>query len=98
MSIWKSLTLILSLRCEHASKIASHALDGEVTAGERWALYLHTVICANCNRFVKQIGWIQSALQQESERIAAEPIDTSDCLPAESRQRIQQAIVEQLQE
>lgn len=58
----RDLKLILSLRCEEASRLASESLDRELTRAERWGLRLHTFVCHPCRRLVRQLKTMRDAL------------------------------------
>lgn len=94
MGFWKTAKLILTLRCEQASRIASQELDGKISKGESCALYLHMLICANCKHFWKQIRWIQTAVQERDEYLVSGSESPDDRLSPEARERIQQALTE----
>lgn len=54
-----NLKLILTLRCEAASQLASESLDRELTAAERWALRVHALVCRPCRRLIRQLRSIR---------------------------------------
>lgn len=73
---------ILSLSCREASRLISEGLDRDLTLKERWALKLHTILCASCRKFAKQMRLLRGVLglAPESLRVAVDPqtIELSD--------------------
>ena len=53
---------LLQLSCCEASRLASEALDRELTRRERWALRIHTFLCYACRRFAAQVRLLRKAL------------------------------------
>ncbi|QDU59051.1 zf-HC2 domain-containing protein [Aeoliella mucimassa] len=49
------LNLILNCHCKKATELASESLDRQLTASERWALRMHTLVCKSCRRAVRQL-------------------------------------------
>lgn len=50
--------------CRQASDYANRRLDGELGLLHRFSLRLHLAYCANCRRFVRQLGVLRSALRR----------------------------------
>jgi predicted anti-sigma-YlaC factor YlaD len=83
MAHWRRLLHLLNLPCEEVSELESRALDGPLTASERWAVRLHTLYCSACRQFRRQIAFLRRAMQRLSEADPAGPP-----LPPEVRDRI----------
>lgn len=60
----REVRMLVSLSCDEASRLASAAFDGELSRNERWALRLHTLVCRNCHRLVKQLRSMRALLAQ----------------------------------
>ena len=54
------LRLIVHASCEEASRLASEALDRELTWSEHWALRLHTLLCGSCRRMMRQLSQLRA--------------------------------------
>ena len=50
---------LLQLSCHEASRLASEALDRELTRRERWALRIHMLLCAACRKFASQLRFLR---------------------------------------
>lgn len=83
-SLLAKLWLILTARCEHASRVASDELDGRVSASDRLAARLHEVVCPGCRHARSQFHLIDEAMKRASD--AAPP--ASGRLSEEARERM----------
>jgi hypothetical protein len=52
------------LSCKQAAEVVSQGLDRKLGVGERLLLRLHLLVCANCERFERQMGLLRCALQR----------------------------------
>ena len=86
MRLWRDLKLILTLRCEHSSRLISDACERRLTFAERFATALHRVNCRWCRRFRAQVALLQS--------IAEHTPPTPPQLSNAARQRIAHALRE----
>ena len=87
MRLFRALKLILTLKCEQSSHLASDAIDRQLDPAERWAVLLHTIGCRSCRRLRKQLRKLCDAAQRRGEvDLAAEPGDSG--LSPVARKRI----------
>ena len=84
---------VLTLRCEAASELASHAMDEPLSRLESLALWGHLLACASCRRFRRQIQLLRTASRLR-DRSPSGPPTEDDVLSHEARQRIVRAIEE----
>jgi hypothetical protein len=63
----KNIVFILTLRCDQASRLISVSQEAPLNRVERWALYLHLLICRVCPRFRKQLKLMRDVLGTLSE-------------------------------
>ena len=81
------VALILTLRCEEASRLASESLDRPLGPTDRWALRLHTWICGPCRCFLRQIRQIRRIATSAAELSLPGPP-----LPEDVRERIKRSL------
>ncbi|TWT88775.1 hypothetical protein Mal64_22630 [Pseudobythopirellula maris] len=88
------LWMILTLNCEHASRLMSDACDGPIEPSERLAMRLHTACCKPCRRFRRQLGVIERACEALANawRGRPETHDSGPRLSAEAADRIDAAL------
>jgi len=55
MTWFKSIWLILTLKCNQSTQLASESLDRDLTRAESVAMRLHELLCGHCRRFHEQI-------------------------------------------
>lgn len=55
------------MNCQEATRLMSEALDRPLSAQERFALRLHTMLCRGCNNYGKQMVFIRRATQRVRE-------------------------------
>ena len=53
------------LTCRHAARLLSEALDRPLSARERTALRLHTLLCIGCRNYRRQLSFLREACGQE---------------------------------
>lgn len=75
--------------CQQASRLASDAFERKLTWGESVRLKMHLAICGTCRNHTHDVRVIQSVLLKMRGNIES---DTSITLPAQDRQRIEQAL------
>jgi hypothetical protein len=88
-SAWR----VLNAPCREFSRLASESLDRDLTALERFALGTHTLYCAGCRRYRRQVALLRAAMR----RLAGSLDDPSfelpgPDLPPEARERIESAL------
>lgn len=73
--------------CREASRLASEAQDHPLAMRQRMALRMHTMMCAACRSYERQILFIDRVFKLRAQR--GEPtIPTSEGLDAAARERI----------
>lgn len=85
---------ILAISCREASRLASEALDRELTRRERWALRIHTWLCHGCRRFVAQISTMRDAIVSLPDGLRKEWFDGATKLSVERRAKIKRLLAE----
>lgn len=75
----QSIKLILTLRCEEASRIMSDSMDRDLGFAERWAIRLHVISCRHCVRLRRHLRVIRDAAKKlaEKEFVSKEQLQTS---------------------
>jgi hypothetical protein len=63
----KNLVRILTLTCDQAARLMSQAQDQPLERPERWALYLHLLICRWCRRYHRQLKLLRAVLTRITE-------------------------------
>jgi hypothetical protein len=93
-NVWKKMdwvegSTLTMITCKQASHLVSERHDRKLNWRERLALRLHLWICANCQRFERQLNYIKHALhtgRQEGQ------LPAEKTLPPESAERIRKAL------
>ena len=73
------------LTCKEVTELASKQQDTPLPFKQRIQLKIHLMMCKFCNRYLKQLDFLKTAIQ----RIDNHPPHT---LPTESRSRIRSAL------
>ncbi|GAB5402496.1 MAG: hypothetical protein Aurels2KO_07270 [Aureliella sp.] len=89
MQLWKKLRLILTIQCEHASRLTSEALERDLDWEERAALRAHILICNSCRHFEAQLSFLRDAFRKSGEREHAD-LDEGPQLNPEFKARLKQ--------
>ncbi|MHC4695762.1 MAG: anti-sigma factor family protein [Planctomycetota bacterium] len=92
MSKLAILKLILTLTCEHSTRLVSQSLDGRLSRGERIAVRLHAISCRWCRRFARQINLLREALRHREQADADATGLVEAALSPEARKRIRQVL------
>ena len=92
ISIFSSIRLILTLRCDGASHLVSDSLDRGLTRTEGMAVRTHLMICGNCRRFRRQLQFLRQAVLRLISGAGPGMPYGAVSLSAQARQRIQQAL------
>lgn len=85
MTWFKTVWLILTLRCNRSTQLASESLDRDLTRAERVAMRLHELICLHCRRFHEQIVALGEAARRRQNQATSVP---GEILSSEARMRI----------
>ena len=84
--------LILTMRCDDASRLSSESLDRKLFVYERVALRLHTLGCWSCRHLVRQLRILKNAWHEISDPPDNEQVPElqglSDSAKAEIRAKI----------
>jgi hypothetical protein len=86
-SLTAKLKLILTIRCEQASQLASEAMDRELEVHERLALRFHQGVCWSCRKFEEQLQFLKTVLRRSGEQQFEERAE-GPALPRESKERL----------
>jgi predicted anti-sigma-YlaC factor YlaD len=62
--ILKNILRILTLTCDQAAQLMSHAQDIQLNRLERWALSVHLLICSFCRKYNRQLKLLRSVLSR----------------------------------
>jgi hypothetical protein len=74
------------LKCKEIIDLASNSLETPIPWMKRWEMKVHLVMCMNCNRYFKQLRFIQKMaglIDSHRQGIA---------LPGEARKRIHEKL------
>ncbi|MFH1718571.1 MAG: hypothetical protein ABIF19_14550 [Planctomycetota bacterium] len=63
----KNIVLILTMRCDQASRLISHSQEAPLGGAERWALCLHLLICRMCRKYRRQLKLMRDILGRLTE-------------------------------
>ncbi len=85
---------IVGITCREASRLASAALDRELTRRECWALRIHTFLCRNCRRFAKQVATLHAATSFMPAQLRKELFAETTSLSAPRRDKIKRLLAE----
>jgi len=85
MNRLRRLRLIVTLRCESASELASRQFDEPLDLADRLALGGHLIVCPACRRFRRQIQFLREACRRRIHSLDAIELDA---LSAGARARI----------
>ena len=86
----RGLMMKAMISCDHASRLASKAMDSKLTLGEKISLRMHLLACGFCREFEKQLISIRSILQTRSGEIPTDPAEPK--LSQDARERLQKSI------
>lgn len=93
----KNIIRILTLTCDQAAELLSHAQDGPLKRSERWALSFHLLICRLCRKYNRQLKLLRAILTRMAEPwmddAAAPPL-----LDPEQSQAFQSRLSEKIRE
>jgi hypothetical protein len=79
---------ILTLPCSEAARISSESLDRTLPFHDRLAVRLHTLACASCRRYRRQI----LSLRKTATRLAERVNPPGPALPDDVRERIKRSL------
>ena len=60
----KNIVLILTMRCDQASRLISNSQERELNGAERCALSFHLLICRVCRKYKRQLAFMRSVLSR----------------------------------
>lgn len=85
--------LVLTLRCEHSTRLVSESLERELSFSERWAVRLHAIGCHSCRRVGRQLRRLHEAAKHVAEAEARDlAAAEGPTLSPEGRRRIAAAL------
>ncbi|QKS28742.1 zf-HC2 domain-containing protein [Accumulibacter sp.] len=53
------------MNCKQATRLMSDEMDRDLSAGDRLALRLHTLLCSGCARYREQMSFLRQACRQQ---------------------------------
>ncbi len=60
----RNVVLILTMRCDQASRLISHSQERQLNGAERCALSFHLLICRVCRKYKKQLKFMRKILSK----------------------------------
>jgi len=60
----KNIVLILTMRCDQASRLISHCQEAPLGGAEKCALSFHLMICRMCRKYKSQLKLMRDVLQR----------------------------------
>jgi hypothetical protein len=60
--ILKNILRILTLTCDQAAQLMSHAQEEPLNRPERWALSVHLLICRLCRKYNRQLKLLRAIM------------------------------------
>jgi hypothetical protein len=84
--------MIVHLSCEEASRLASAALDRDLSRSERWGLRLHTLICGSCRRMQRQLDVLRRLATSMPESARQQIRDAMPHLSADRKQQVKRLL------
>jgi len=79
----------LSPSCKTVARLQSEALEHKLTLSQQWGLRIHLILCKWCNRYGKQIAFIQAVAQSHPDEVS---VPVPEQLSEAARKRIQQKL------
>jgi hypothetical protein len=64
---FKNIVLILTLRCDQASRLLSDSQQAPLNKTEKCALFFHQLVCRMCRKYKKQVKLMSDILSRFSE-------------------------------
>ena len=85
------------ITCEHYTQLASRSLDEPLSARDKFAFWVHHIICTFCRRFYRQLRLVDQAGAEiektwEQDQVKSKIPNNNDNLTDESKRRIKQAV------
>lgn len=60
----KNIVLILTMRCDEASRLISHSQEAPPAGAEKYALSFHLLICSLCRKYKRQLKLMRELLSR----------------------------------
>jgi len=86
--------MVVHLSCEEASRLASAALDRDLSRSERWGLRLHTLICGSCRRMQRQLDAFRKLATSMPDSARQQIRDAMPHLSADRKQQIKRLLAD----
>jgi anti-sigma factor RsiW len=83
--------------CNDTGRLASAALDGDLTVAQALALHTHLLMCPTCARFHRNLEFLRAAARRLTDPAADGGAEQAR-LSAAARDRLQRAIDQRLDE
>ena len=84
------------LNCKDATQLTSRRFDEKLPLGKRIALRLHLMMCIHCARYARQLRNLRYFVSQYPKCTEAAQNDETPTLPAETQQRLDNALTKHL--
>lgn len=84
------------MTCKEVARLVSEMHDRKVLFPERLKLYIHLFICRLCDRYKRQIFFVQKAIRRSRQAILALYEDEKHVLPDSVKERIKKAAREKM--
>ena len=75
------------ITCKDLSRLASEAMDRDLSWWERVCMKMHLWVCKNCQRYVKHLAFLRKAAGE-----AGEVTSQSPTMPDDVRERMKKAL------
>jgi len=62
-----NIVLILTMRCDQASRLISNSQERQLNKAERCALSFHLLICRVCRKYKRQLAFMRNVLSRLKE-------------------------------
>ena len=90
----RDITMLVNLPCEKASRLASASLDRPLSRSERWALRVHTFVCGNCHRALRQLQLLHTIASKMPEAAQRQFRAALPQLSVVRKQRVKQLLAD----
>ncbi|MBC7350764.1 MAG: hypothetical protein H5U08_00245 [Thermogutta sp.] len=80
------------LRCREISQLVSEAMDRKLPLRQRWAVWMHLMMCGLCAGFARDLRLLRRALRSHPERLISNADQLDVTLSEQARERIKAAL------
>lgn len=90
----KNVRMVVHLSCEEASRLASAALDRDLSRSERWGLRFHMLMCGGCRRMQRQLEVLRKLAASMPDSARQQIRDAMPHLSADRKQQIKRLLAD----